>query len=228
MNDAQLLQNFAEQNSEAAFRSLVERHLPLVFGTARRMTGDNALAEDIAQTVFILLAAKAKRLGRDTILSGWLYRTARFVASRALIAEQRRRRREQEAVTMQSSTPSDPSWLRWKSSRPLPVRSAPMAWRFSSKCLRAITFSKSNCSIQPTGRRRPVSTTNLRSSSPACAPRSPCRKRPASPAMPRRPAGGLFTRPALTPRPLWRAECLLIRSVRSGLISHAGRPPGAP
>ena len=46
MNDAQLLQDFAERDSEAAFRSLVERHLPLVFGTARRMTGDNGLAED--------------------------------------------------------------------------------------------------------------------------------------------------------------------------------------
>jgi RNA polymerase sigma factor (sigma-70 family) len=112
MNDAQLLQSFAEQNSEAAFRSLVERHLPLVFGTARRMTGDNALAEDIAQTVFILLAGKAKRLGRDTILSGWLYRTTRFVTARALTSEQRRRRREQEALTMQSSIPSDSSWLR--------------------------------------------------------------------------------------------------------------------
>jgi RNA polymerase sigma factor (sigma-70 family) len=106
------LQNFAERNSEAAFRSLVERHLPLVFGTARRMTGENALAEDIAQTVFILLAGKAKSLGRGTILSGWLYRTTRFVTSRALTAEQRRRRREQEALTMQSSTPTDPSWLR--------------------------------------------------------------------------------------------------------------------
>ena len=112
MNDAQLLQAFAEQNSEAAFRSLVERHLPLVFGTARRMTGENALAEDIAQTVFILLAGKAKRLGSNTILSGWLYRTTRFVASRALTAEQRRRRREQEALPCNTSTPSDPSWLR--------------------------------------------------------------------------------------------------------------------
>jgi RNA polymerase sigma factor (sigma-70 family) len=90
----------------------VERHLPLVFGTARRMTGENALAEDIAQTVFILLAGKAKRLGSGTILSGWLYRTTRFVASRALTAEQRRRRREQEAITMQSSPPTDTSWLR--------------------------------------------------------------------------------------------------------------------
>ncbi len=82
MNDAQLLQSFAKQKSEAAFRTLVERHLPLVFGTARRMTGENALAEDIAQTVFILLSRKASRLGRNIVLSGWLYRTTRFVTSR--------------------------------------------------------------------------------------------------------------------------------------------------
>jgi|SRR6266850_21453 len=100
MNDAQLLQRFAEQNSEAAFRALMERHLPLVFGTARRMTGDNAPAQDIAQTVFILLARKGNRLGPNTILSGWLHRTTRFVAARALTAEWRRRRREQEAVTI--------------------------------------------------------------------------------------------------------------------------------
>ncbi len=108
MNDAQLLQRFAEQNSEAAFRALVERHLPLVFGTARRMTGDSALAEDIAQTVFILLARKGNRLGSDIILSGWLHRTTRFVTARALAAEWRRRRREQEAVIMQPSQDSNP------------------------------------------------------------------------------------------------------------------------
>jgi RNA polymerase sigma factor (sigma-70 family) len=108
MNDAQLWQSFTEHHSEAAFRTLVERHLPLVFGTARRMTGENALAEDIAQTVFILLARKGNSLRPNTILSGWLYRTARFVTSRALTAEQRRRRREQEAVTMQSFSSPEP------------------------------------------------------------------------------------------------------------------------
>jgi len=112
MTDAQLLQRFAEQNSEAAFRALVERHLPLVFGTARRMTGNNALAEDIAQTVLILLARKGNRLSRDTVLSGWLHRTTRFVTARALTAEWRRRRREQEAVTMQPPHDPDSSWLR--------------------------------------------------------------------------------------------------------------------
>src|SRR5947207_15445919 len=83
MNDEQLLQSFAEHGSEAAFRTLVERHLPLVLGTARRITGESGLAEEVAQTVFILLARKARNLRPGTILSAWLYRATRFVAARA-------------------------------------------------------------------------------------------------------------------------------------------------
>jgi len=110
MNDAKLLQEFAEHRSEAAFRTLVERHLPLVFGTARRVTGNSALAEEIAQTVFILLARKAPEFGPGTILTGWIYRTTRFVASRAMRSEQRRRRREEEAVAMHLANESESTW----------------------------------------------------------------------------------------------------------------------
>ena len=113
MNDTQLLENFAGNGSESAFRTLVERHLPLVLGTARRLTSDSALAEDVAQTVFILLARKANGFGSGIILSGWLYRTTKFVAARALSSEQRRRRREEEAATMhRDEIESDPIWHR--------------------------------------------------------------------------------------------------------------------
>ena len=110
MNDIQLVKRFAEEASETAFRTLVERHLPLVLGTARRITGEHALAEDIAQAVFTLLAKKAGSLGPGTIVSGWLYHTTSFVAKRALVAEQRRRRREQKAVAMQIHDDPEPLW----------------------------------------------------------------------------------------------------------------------
>src|SRR5262245_464374 len=109
MNDAQLINDFVTSGSETAFRSLVEHHLPLVLGTARRITGENALAEEIAQTVFILLARRARSLGPRTVVPGWLYRTTCFVAARALRGEQRRKRREQEAVAMQIENHSHPS-----------------------------------------------------------------------------------------------------------------------
>ncbi len=107
MNDSELWQSFVQEGSQSAFRALVERHLPLVLGTARRGTRDNALAEDVAQTVFILLAKKAPHLPAGTVLPGWLYRTTRFVASRAVTSEQRRRLREEQAITMQEQNASD-------------------------------------------------------------------------------------------------------------------------
>jgi len=110
MNDNELLTKFADTKSDAAFRALVERHLPLVFGTARRITRDPALAEDIAQTVFLLLARKARDLSRESVLSGWFFRTTRFVSLRALRSEYRRKNRERIAVTMTLDNASDPLW----------------------------------------------------------------------------------------------------------------------
>src|SRR5206468_4252334 len=102
-DDITLLREFARNESEQAFETLVTRHVNLVYSAALRQVRDPSLAEEITQVVFIILARKAKALGEKTILSGWLYRTARYVAADACKAEQRRARREQEAF-MQSTT----------------------------------------------------------------------------------------------------------------------------
>lgn len=107
MNDAELLQEYASNRSEPAFEELVQRHLPLVYSAAIRQVGDAALAKDIAQVVFIILARKAAELSSGTILAGWLFRTTRHVAAKATRSEQRRRHREQEAFQMQSAQGTD-------------------------------------------------------------------------------------------------------------------------
>jgi RNA polymerase sigma factor (sigma-70 family) len=109
MNDWQLLQEYVERNSEEAFRTLVERHLSLVHAAALRQTGDSALAEEIAQAVFTLLARKARSFRSSIILPGWLFRTTRFIAARARRAEHRRQRREQEAVAVQPQLETTPN-----------------------------------------------------------------------------------------------------------------------
>jgi RNA polymerase sigma factor (sigma-70 family) len=90
----QLLRKFAGERSEAAFRELVRRHSPLVYGTALRMlAGDRAAAQDVTQEVFTLLARKADSLG-GVILGAWLYRQTCRRASNHVRTETRRKQRE--------------------------------------------------------------------------------------------------------------------------------------
>ena len=59
--DNELLREYAQSGSEPAFKELVQRHVNMVYATALRETGANAhLAEDLAQSVFVELARKAK------------------------------------------------------------------------------------------------------------------------------------------------------------------------
>src|SRR5436190_9257096 len=92
MNDWELLQAYARQRSDQPFEVLVNRYLDLVYSAGPRQVRDPQLAEEVSQAVFILLARKAGNIPRRAILPGWLFRTTRFVAAKALRAEQRRQR----------------------------------------------------------------------------------------------------------------------------------------
>src|ERR1700722_17952222 len=96
-SDIELLRQYARQGSERAFETLMAGHVNLVYSAALRKTGNPHAAEEITQAVFIILAQKADALRRGTILSGWLYQTARLTAANYLRTEIRRSRREQEA-----------------------------------------------------------------------------------------------------------------------------------
>jgi len=110
-SDRELLQAFLGKQSEEAFRQLVERHLPMVLGTARRMLGNEQAAEEVAQNTFALLANKAGSLTPEQSLGGWLHRAARNECLHVQRAEGRRRQREETAVAMnaieQSGTPPE-------------------------------------------------------------------------------------------------------------------------
>jgi len=101
IDDMQLVQQYARCKSEEAFAALVARHVNLVYSVAFRQVRDAHLAEEITQTVFIILARKAGSLSSRTVISGWLCQTARFASAKALTMRRRRQEREQEAY-MQS------------------------------------------------------------------------------------------------------------------------------
>jgi len=96
-DDMALVREYAQSNSEQAFATLVSQHVNLVYSVALRQVRDRHLAEEITQSVFIILAGKAKSLSPKTILSGWLCRTARYVSANTLSIQRRRQFREQEA-----------------------------------------------------------------------------------------------------------------------------------
>ena len=106
-SDMDLLREYARDNSEQAFRLLVERHVNLVYAVAQRQTAHSHFAQDVTQAVFIVLAEKAASIPPGTVLAGWLYRATRFAAANASRAEARRKHWEQKAAQMQPTTPSD-------------------------------------------------------------------------------------------------------------------------
>ena len=101
MDDMELLHEYAGGGNEQAFTTLVARHINMVHSVALRHVRDPQQAEEIAQAVFVILARKAAALPGRTILSAWLFHTARLTAANFLRAEIRRQNREQEAY-MQS------------------------------------------------------------------------------------------------------------------------------
>jgi RNA polymerase sigma factor (sigma-70 family) len=114
VDDGALLREYAQSGSEDAFAELVRRHLDLVYSTAlRAVNGDEPLAKDVCQSVFIDLSRKASRLCNHSVLTGWLYTSACFAAANAVRSERRRRAREQKADTMQepvTKPAEEPDW----------------------------------------------------------------------------------------------------------------------
>src|SRR5438309_247463 len=110
LDDDQLLAEFTRVQSETAFAALVTRHVNLVYSAALRFAGNPHHAEEITQAVFIILARKAGGLRRGTVLSGWLYQTARLTAANFVKGEIRRQNREQEAYMQSTLTEPDAAW----------------------------------------------------------------------------------------------------------------------
>src|SRR6185437_4728729 len=96
-DDQELLREYVEKASEEAFSALVDCHINKVYSVALRHTRNSHQAEDVTQAVFVILSIKARELGPNVILSGWLYRTAYLTALTWTRSDIRRFHREKEA-----------------------------------------------------------------------------------------------------------------------------------
>lgn len=119
-SDQELLSAFVATRHDEAFAALVERHLPVVWSCAWRVTrGDRALTQDVIQQVFADLAAKAQALPAGMPLGGWLHRHTFFTATKAVRKEVRRRAHESQAALHHAMT--DPP-------RPQPANDTEALW----------------------------------------------------------------------------------------------------
>lgn len=105
--DLTLLTRYHRDGDAEAFQTLVQAHTGMVFYTARRITQDAALAEEVAQDTFLALAKRGQSV-KDSV-AAWLHHVARQKACNALRGELRRQLHEQAAAEA-SLEPQDGSW----------------------------------------------------------------------------------------------------------------------
>jgi RNA polymerase sigma factor (sigma-70 family) len=103
----ELLRDYVERQSEKAFTELVALHVNLVYGTALRIVREPQLAQDVAQSVFIQLARKARSVRDGNALPGWLYRVTCSISKDFIRGEHRRRERETEAMNRIATNSAD-------------------------------------------------------------------------------------------------------------------------
>src|SRR4051812_48245029 len=127
-SDSHLLSRYHLRGDADAFCTLVREHGGMVFTTAKRITGDAALAEDVAQETFLELARK----GHDAVesVAAWLHRVAWRKACNVVRSEVRRRNYEKVAAETLPAA-AEASWKELEplidgvlEELPLPVREA--------------------------------------------------------------------------------------------------------
>ena len=115
-SDAELLRLYADSESQEAFATLVQRHLPFAYSAAlRQVAGNSHQAQEVVQTVFTLLARKARKLCDHPALVGWLYTTTHYAAAKLRRAEQRRAQVERRAMNEVETSPDE----NWEQLRPV-------------------------------------------------------------------------------------------------------------
>jgi RNA polymerase sigma factor (sigma-70 family) len=115
--DGELLRRFVRAGDAEAFAAIVQRHGPMVYGVCTRMLDDAHEAEDCFQATFLILARRARAVGRPELVGGWLHGVAQRVATRARALLARRRARERQVVDVPARQ-AEPALI-WTDLRPV-------------------------------------------------------------------------------------------------------------
>lgn len=95
MDEPELIQHVLAGDRHAA-RRLYDAHAPRVYRLVHRLCGDEHLAQDLTQDVFIKAFAQLRGFRGDSALSTWLHRIAVTVTMNGMRKVKRFRERETE------------------------------------------------------------------------------------------------------------------------------------
>jgi RNA polymerase sigma factor (sigma-70 family) len=107
MPERQLLERFVRENDQDAFRTLINRHGPMVLAVCRSVLGESHDIEDAFQTTFLALVQNARAIRSSDSLGPWLHRVALRVSRRALVTQAQRRNRERRHARSEAEPPRD-------------------------------------------------------------------------------------------------------------------------
>src|SRR6266511_565573 len=88
-SDRECLESWARHREAHSLQTLVERYLGFVHSSALRRTGDAAQAAEVTRAVFLVLARRARKLPKNTVMAGWLFHVT-AVARRKIKGKPRR------------------------------------------------------------------------------------------------------------------------------------------
>ncbi len=113
LSDAELIERFAavdvaDEAAEAAFEAIVARHGPMILRVCRKFLHDAHAADDAFQATFLVLARRARTLGKREQLGNWLYGVALRISRKARISAARRVARDQIAAGRRSEAFMEP------------------------------------------------------------------------------------------------------------------------
>ena len=93
--DAELLERYLRDDSQAAFAEFVQRNAPLAYTVALRgSSGDVARAQDVCQGAFILAAQQAGKLAHHRAVPAWLHQTCSAATAQLRRSDERRALRD--------------------------------------------------------------------------------------------------------------------------------------
>jgi DNA-directed RNA polymerase specialized sigma24 family protein len=110
-SDRECLEAWRRDPNAENLRPIVERHLTFIYSSAYRRTGSADRATEVTRAVFLVLARRARKLRKKTVLAGWLFQLA-GVACRNRIGLLRRIARWFCYKRRYVPKPDEPLWTR--------------------------------------------------------------------------------------------------------------------